>query len=166
MMSLWYNVVEGKKMIDKKRVRRYCYEPERIENYEQAIEDNNETWDCHHRLETIMNCGLKELKAQGCYYHRPAHDLIFLRHEDHIRLHKTGENNTQFGKHHSEERKKKVSEALKGRPKSEETRRKLSEAMKGKRISEETKMKMSEAHKGRTPWNKGLRKTTITLPTA
>ena len=55
----------------------------------------------------------------------------------------------------------------KGIPKSEETKRKISETAKGqnrtgtflgKTHSDETKRKMSEAKKGRTPWNKGLRK--------
>ena len=145
-------------MIDEKQVRRYCYEPEKIENYTHAVADKNETWDCHHRLETIMNCGIKELKAQECYYHRPAHDLIFLRHEDHISLHKKG-NKNRLGRKHSFETKRKMSESRKGiknmlgKHHSEETRRKMSEAMKGnqnclgRKLSDETKKKMSEARK-------------------
>jgi hypothetical protein len=38
---------------------------------------------------------------------------------------------------------------------SEETKRKISEAHKGKVLSEETRNKMSVAFKGRVPWNKG-----------
>lgn len=59
---------------------------------------------------------------------------------------------------HSEETKRKMSEAHKGKPGTrngctvtEETRRKLSEANKGKKkppITEETRRKLSEAHKG------------------
>ena len=56
----------------------------------------------------------------------------------------------------TEEFKKKISEALKGKLKSEETRRKMSERQKGeknhffgKKLSEEHKRKMSEAHKGK-----------------
>ena len=49
---------------------------------------------------------------------------------------------------HSEETKRKMSEAQKGKKLSEETKRKLSEIRKGK-LSEETKKKMSEARKGR-----------------
>lgn len=40
-------------------------------------------------------------------------------------------------------------------PISEETKRKISEANRGKKRSEEAKKKISEAGKGRTPWNKG-----------
>ena len=67
------------------------------------------------------------------------------------------------GKHHSEEHKRKISEARKGKPLSEEHKRKLSEARKGKPFearkgkyhSEETKRKMSEARKGKPSWSKG-----------
>lgn len=57
---------------------------------------------------------------------------------------------------HTEEARKKISEAGKGRQMSEETRKKMSEARLGekhhnfgKHASEETRKKMSEAHKGR-----------------
>lgn len=49
----------------------------------------------------------------------------------------------------SEEQKQKISETMKGRHLSEEHRRKVSEGNKGKPRSEETKRKMSEAHKGK-----------------
>ena len=89
-----------------------------------------------------------------------------------------GEKHWSWGKHHSEETKRKISNALKGRRlsedhiqklrdrrPSEETRRKLSESRKGeknhnwgKHFSEETKQKMSEAKKGeKNPqWGKPL----------
>ena len=54
------------------------------------------------------------------------------------------------GRHKSEETKRKISEAKKGRHLSEEHKRKLSEANKGKHHSEEAKKKMSEAKKGKT----------------
>ena len=74
-----------------------------------------------------------------------------------------GEDNPNYGKHHSEETRKKISEANKGKDNhmygkhhSEETRKKISEANKGtnnpnygKQLSEEVKNKMSEAHKGK-----------------
>lgn len=50
-----------------------------------------------------------------------------------------GENNPMYGKHHSEESKKKMSE-----PKSEEHKRKISEALKDRQLSEEHKKKLSE----------------------
>ena len=80
-----------------------------------------------------------------------------------------GKANPFFGKHHSEETLKKISEANKGRTApnkgkhhSEETRKKISEAVKGrtapnkgKPMSEEQKRKLSEANKGRTSIFKG-----------
>ena len=53
----------------------------------------------------------------------------------------------------TEETKRKISEARKGksrRPFSEETKLKMSEAHKGKLFSDEHKLKLSEAHKGKT----------------
>ena len=50
--------------------------------------------------------------------------------------------------HHSEETKKKISEALKGISHSEETKKKMSKALKGRQFSEEHKLKMSKAKKG------------------
>jgi hypothetical protein len=76
---------------------------------------------------------------------------------------KKGENHPNYGKHRSEETKKKLSEAQKGEKNSfygkhhsEETKKKLSEANKGennpnygKHPSEETKKKISEGKKGK-----------------
>jgi hypothetical protein len=53
------------------------------------------------------------------------------------------------GKTHSEDSKKKMSDAQKGKTLSEEHRRKMSEANKDKTLSEEHRRKISEAHKGK-----------------
>tara|TARA_E500000318_G_scaffold25150_2_gene25166 strand:- start:372 stop:968 length:597 start_codon:yes stop_codon:yes gene_type:complete len=88
-----------------------------------------------------------------------------------------GENHPNFGKTHSEETKRKMSEAAKGRKHTEESKRKMSETKKGenhpnfgkshseetkrkiseavRNPSEETRRKISEAGKGQVPWNKG-----------
>jgi group I intron endonuclease len=81
----------------------------------------------------------------------------------------SGENNPMFGKRFSEETRKKMSEALKGKMAgennpmfgkhhSEETKKKISEAILGeknhnfgKHLMEETKKKLSEANKGKLP---------------
>ena len=112
-------------MISKRQARRYCYQDiSLIENYEKAIADKSHTWDCHHRVEDIMNCGAKELIAQGCYENRPAHDLIFLPHGEHSRLHHAGNKNI-LGHKHSNKTREKISASLKGRNFSAEWRAKI-----------------------------------------
>ncbi len=161
-------------MIDLKRTKSYCCEDfSLIENYEKAVNDKSQTWHCHHRLETHTSDGIrrdvditkKELKELGTYLHRPASELIFLTATEHILLHQNGERNNFYGKHHTEETKKKISEAKKGKGAgednpfygkhhTEEARRKVSEANKGRThtVSAEARKKISEAMKKR--WSK------------
>lgn len=75
-----------------------------------------------------------------------------------------GENNSMYGKHQSEEARRKMSEAMKGRPGhwkgktfSEEHRRKLSELHSGKTLSDEHRKKISESLNGRQSPTKGRR---------
>lgn len=64
----------------------------KIENYDVAVADTSQCWDCHHRTEIWWNCSSKELLDNECYYHRPAKELIFLTHAEHAKLHnKLGE---------------------------------------------------------------------------
>ena len=118
-------------MINEKLAIKYCKNDiSQIENYDKAIADKTQTWHCHHRRETVMS--RKELIEICEYDNRPACELIFLTTFEHHRLHNISENNPMFGKHHSAETRKKMSEAKKGKPKSAETRKKMSEANKGK----------------------------------
>ena len=116
-------------------VKNFCNEDlSLIENYEKAIEDKEQTWDCHHRKGTIVS--KKELIENNEYYNRPASELIFLPKKEHISLHKKG-------KHHTEEAKRKMSAAKQGKPS-------WNKGKKCKPHSPETKLKMSIAHKGKT----------------
>ena len=119
-------------MISENQVKKYCREDiSLIENYDKAINDKTQTWDCHHRKESQYSAG--ELVDIGEYYNRPACELILLTKSEHMRLHhlgkevsaetrqklsekKNGENNPMFGKHHSAEARKKIAEAKKGKP--------------------------------------------------
>lgn len=101
--------------------KQYCAHPEDIENYELAKADNFLGWDVHHRLETHNSDGVRrlvdltmdELIALGMYYARPPEELIFIRHKDHISLHKKGRK--QRGHPCSVESRAKISAAQKRR---------------------------------------------------
>lgn len=58
-----------------------------IENYEKAINDPNEIWECHHRLEIELNKSQQDLIKSNLYYNRPASELIFLSKKEHRHLH-------------------------------------------------------------------------------
>ena len=74
-------------------------------------------------------------------------NLIYLTRSEHSKIHANG-NKNMFGKHHSEETKRKIAESHKGRTLSEDTKRKISESHKGKKLSDETKKKLSESISG------------------
>lgn len=67
---------------------KYCINTElhKVENYQEAYKDDFIGWDLHHRLEE-QGYTYKELKKQNLYYNRPASELIFLTHIEHIALH-------------------------------------------------------------------------------
>ena len=170
---------------------RYCENKELIENYEKAKSDNFVGWHCHHRLEThtsdgerrLVDITMEELNTLNMYYHRPPEELIFMRIEDHYRLHNKGKylkeetkrklsdvlkgkNTWMKGRKLSEETKRKISEAMKGKNKgksswskdkhfSEDHKKKLSYSNKGKHRSNETRNRLSESHKGRRWFNNG-----------
>ena len=122
-----------------------CEDASLIENYDLAVADTTQTWDCHHRGE-ILPCGrfkAKHLKKFNLYYNRPASELIFLTHDEHISLH-------HKGVPLSEATKQKMSDAHKGVPKgpmSEATKQAISDALKGVPkgpMSEEHKLKLSK----------------------
>lgn len=78
-------------------------------------------------------------------------------------VHHAWETGLQKVKPMSEETRKKMSEAQKGRHHSEETRKKISESHKRANLSEETLRKRREALKGRTPTEETRRKISKSL---
>ena len=106
----------------------FCRTPELIENRDRAVNDQSQMWCCHHRLEThtsegerrLVDISKEELIALNMYYDRPPEELIFLTKSEHMSLHTKGKstwNKGKKGKRHSEETKRKMSEALRGKPK-------------------------------------------------
>lgn len=67
-------------------LHRYCKNYQDIENYEAAKKDNFKGWDCHHRAELCYS--RKELIEKGDYFNVPPCNLIFMKEQDHIELHK------------------------------------------------------------------------------
>lgn len=136
-------------MICEKNVKNYCKDDiTKIENYEKAINDKTQTWDCHHRLE-LHTDGTVRFTHEGMiraeiYYNRPANELIFLKHSEHQRLHTKGKTSWIKGKQHNDETKRKISESNKGKTKGK----------KRKPFSAEHRQNLSVSMKGRTPWNK------------
>lgn len=115
----------------------YCGEDiSLIENYEEAVSDKENTWLCHHRLETHDENGnwleledqvlKKELIEKGRYYHRPASELIFLKKSEHQRIHRSSERLAKGL--HTERARKRMSEAAKKVKKTPEWNKKNSEA--------------------------------------
>lgn len=121
-------MVKGETSMVSNQLKRYCYEPELVENYDKAMADTEQMWVCHHRVETIMCCGREELISKGAYYDRPAHDIILLTRAEHRHVHNEGRNNPMLGRYLSEETRKRLSNQRKGVKKSDEHRHKISVA--------------------------------------
>ena len=131
-------------MICEYTAKKYCCEDlSLIENYELAINDTTQMWECHHRGE-ISPCGrvlADDLNKLGLYYKRPAAELIFLTPTAHRQLH-------YKDVPLSESTKKALSEALKGVPLSEDHKKAISDGHRGVSLSEDHKKAISEAKKG------------------
>jgi len=144
----------------------------------------------NHKFEVLIECSVEELNNWERFYQdfyiNEGFEILNLKitgtddkngylseeYKQKISESMIGEKNHFYGKNHSDETKKKISEARngsevseevkkkisashKGKPKSEEHKRKLSEAKKGQKLSEETKKKISESLKGENSPNYG-----------
>lgn len=90
------------------KLKKYCKEYTKIENYEQAMKDNFKGWVVHHRLELTLDGEEvhtpKSLIRLGMYYDRPYYELIFMKRSEHVALHNHGKGS------YSEERRLKIAE--------------------------------------------------------
>ena len=80
-------------MINEKCAKCYCSEDiALIENYHEAIADEENMWDVHHRRECDENGKTlfthKQLKEMNLYYRRPASELVFVTKSMHKKLHR------------------------------------------------------------------------------
>lgn len=156
-------------MINVRNSKQYCCEDlSLIENYDLAVADTTQTWECHHRKEIDEHTTATELLAENMYFKRPAAELIFLTQAEHLKLHNSnlseetinkrrqkmlGKPSGMKGKHHTEETKLKLSESLrgkfKGRKLSDEHKQHISDATKRAMNRPEVKAKLIAANTGR-----------------
>ena len=80
-------------MINEFWAKRYCSEDiSLIENYQQAIADEERMWDIHHRSEcdsegrTLFT--RRQLIEMNLYFKRPASELVFVTKSMHKKLHR------------------------------------------------------------------------------
>lgn len=95
-------------MINTEGVNLYCNgDITLIENYYEAINDPNETWICHHKLEIELQLFSYELIKKNLYFNRPPEELMFIKRNDHMKLH-ASKHNSFKNKHHTQESKNKI----------------------------------------------------------
>jgi len=131
-------------------------------DFEESIEFENLTEQEAHEIESeaILAYGRRDLKTgilanltnggEGCSG-RPCSDETKMR----ISQAQAGEKSIHWGKTLSEEHRRKVGEAGRGRFVPQEQRDRKSQTLMGHLVSDETRGRMSKANKGRKPWNTG-----------
>ena len=112
-------------MINVRHAKEFCSgDITEIENYEAAVNDKNETWDVHHRLELHPDNSTRftreDLKRLELYYNVEPEMLIFLKRKEHLQMHKKGKSITENQrlnrpKKLTEEHKRNIALASKGR---------------------------------------------------
>lgn len=79
-------------MISNEGARQKCKDDiSKIENYDKAINDKDNMWELHHRLELTLDGEFAHSRAElirmGMYWKRPSFELIFLERKEHHRIH-------------------------------------------------------------------------------
>lgn len=96
----------------------------------------------HHKDETLRH------ENPDRYNEWNPEDLVMMTNSEHRKFHTDGNKNPFFGKHHTDDAKRKISESNSGKKMSEEHKKRISDLMRGKPKTEEQKRKMSEAQIG------------------
>lgn len=147
-----------------------CDDISLIENYEKAINDTTQMWECHHRLEE-KGYDRTTLRKMKKYFQVPASDLIFLTPSEHRKIHSKINGVWNKGKKgcYSEDTIQKMRESHKGNTAtlnkhwtlSEESKKNISEGVKKSVEAGRKKQKPwkwdEEKRKKYVPWNKGLK---------
>ena len=125
-------------MINEIQAKKFCKDYTKIENYEEAVDDQSQVWHCHHILGEILS--REQLKDHDFYYDVPPCMLKFVTRAEHLRLHSMNM---------SEETRRKISESLKGENNPMHGRTGENHPLFGKKRSEDTRRKISESVKRR-----------------
>lgn len=117
----------------------------KIENYNKAVADKTQLWECHHRLELTLDGefahSAEDLIRMDMYYHRPYFELIFLTPAEHRKIHSKTKK-TRKGIKQDEETRKRISETLRNKSLSDFGKKYLAHF--GYSISENTKQYNTE----------------------
>lgn len=137
-------------MINESCAKKFCRDDIRlIENYELAINDTTQIWQCHHKLGEQFD--RQYLINNNLYENRPACELKFVTLSEHNHIHNKSfmMREAKKGIPMSDATKKAISEALKDVPLSEAHKKAISESLKGVPKSEVHKKAIGKAHKGK-----------------
>ena len=130
-----------------RNVKLYCCEdPSLIENYEFALADKENEWDCHHKLEIHSDYKNTpdELIMMGLYYDRPACEFIFLRKSEHASLHNKGTKKSEAHKEALSKVKTGSHIKVKRKPLTEEQKKHISERTKEAMNDKSLRKKLSD----------------------
>jgi len=116
----------------------YCLNPDKIQNYDLAIDDTENVWICHHLLEEFFTAS--ELIELDLYFNRPANEFVLCKNAQEHFSYPHLRNREKLYK-----KPKPIIENPNKRRMSEEHKRKIAEAHKGKHHSFETKHKISQS---------------------
>ena len=152
--------------------RRWAYHRSQLGANKHGNRHLQNSWNKHGEdsftFEVLEYCGKERLIEREQFYidnEKPAYNIsptagssLGVKHTDEAKRKiseaNKGEKHAFYGKHHTDETKRKMSETNKGKVFSDETKRKISEANKGNqnrlgvKLTDDTKRKISEANKG------------------
>jgi hypothetical protein len=152
-----------------RNVKIYCCEdPSLIENYELALNDTVNVWDCHHKLEIHSDYRNtpEELKMMGLYYNRPACEFIFLKKDLHTSTHQSGVKKSATHKmnlskaktgSHNKVKRKPLTEAQKNNI-SSGTKKAMNDSKLRKHLSDKAKARVALNPIPNANWKKGKHK--------
>lgn len=125
-----------------------------IENYEEAVNDKTNMWECHHRWELTLDGefanSIDDLKRMGMYFKRPYFELIFLEIHEHHDLHNLANKKANRGLDENRlgNYVKQHGSNFKGKKHTKETKDKMSKLRIGMKFTEEHCKNISLGKKG------------------